>query len=59
MTPEEKLQKVKELLQKAYDRNIHAKDYDYEDGSMWEAYDTGMSHGKVKVAEEALKILNS
>ena len=59
MTPEEKLEKVKELMQKEYDSNIHAADYDYEGGSMWEAYDTGLSHGKVELVKKVLYILNN
>lgn len=59
MTPEEKLEKVKELMQKEYDNNLHAADYDYESGSMWEAYDTGLSHGKIELTKKALEILNS
>lgn len=58
MTPEEKIEKLKELLKSVYDRNIHAKDYNYEGGSMWEAYDTGICQGKAQVAQEALEILN-
>ena len=58
MTPEEKLEKVKELIQKEYDGNIHAVDYDYEGGSMWEAYDTGLSHGKVELSKRVLEILH-
>lgn len=58
MKPEEKLEKLKELLTSIYDRNVHAEKYDYEGGSMWEAYDTGMSQGKTQVAKEALEIIN-
>ena len=58
MTPEEKIEKLKELLNLVYDRNIHAENYDYEGGSMWEAYDTGMCQGKTQVAKDALEIIN-
>lgn len=57
MKPEEKLEKLKELLTSVYESNVHAENYDYESGSMWEAYDTGMCQGKAQVAKEALEII--
>ena len=58
MTDKEKLDKIRVFLNKVIKENNWAKGHNYDSGSMSEANDIGMCHGKTEVAEEILKILN-
>lgn len=54
---EQKLDQIKQNLTSVINKNNWAKDCDPEGGSMWEAYDIGMCHGKTELAKEILNLL--
>lgn len=58
MTDKEKLDKIKEFLEGVILKNNWAEGVNYDSGSMSEANDIGMCHGKTKVSKEVLAILN-
>ncbi|CAG7581390.1 MAG: hypothetical protein SLAVMIC_00818 [uncultured marine phage] len=56
---EKDLEELVELLTRINNRNKWSENEQYDTGSMWEAYETGESKGKLELSNEILEFIEN